>query len=115
MIIDKPKLDCSINDTSILRNLILENPDLPVLIFCGEDAWSGEWSYTQADATGGKIEELTLFSERWMNKDEYEEELSEALCDEEEYKNLSDEEFAKMINKKVEETEFVKAIVICVG
>lgn len=115
MVIDKTKLDCSINDTSILRNLILENPDLPVLIFCGEDAWSREWSYTQADATRGEIEELTLFSERWMNKDEYEEELSEVLCDEGEYKNMSDEEFTEMINKKVAETEFVKAIVIWVG
>lgn len=111
----KTKLDCSLNDTTVLRNLIMENPELPVLIFCGENAWSGEWSYTQATATSGEIEELTLFSERWMNKDEYEEELSEALCDEEEYKNLSDKEFAEMINKKVEETEFVKAIVIWVG
>lgn len=107
--------DCSIKDTTILRNLILENPDLPLLIFCGEDAWNGEYGYTQADCSHGEIEELTLFSERWMRKDEYEEELAEALCDEEEYKDMSDEEFDKMIEKKVAETEFVKAIVIWCG
>lgn len=52
--------ECSLKDTTVLRNLILEN-----------------------------------------------------LCDE--YENLSGEEYEKMIDKKVEETEFVKAIIIYVG
>ena len=29
------KTDCSIKDTSILKTLILDNPDLPVLLFVG--------------------------------------------------------------------------------
>ena len=40
------KNECSIKDTTILRNLILENPDLPVIFFCGEDSWDGEHQYT---------------------------------------------------------------------
>lgn len=32
-------LPCSLNDTTELRNLILENPDLPLLIFAGDGAW----------------------------------------------------------------------------
>ena len=35
--------------------------------------------------------------------------------DEEEYVNLSDEDYYKMIDQKIAETEFVKAIVIYVG
>ena len=106
---------CSLKDTTVLRNLILDNPDLPVLIFCGEEAWNGEYGYTQADASQGKIEELTLYDDLWIDKDDYREKLSDDLCDEEEYKDLSDEEYDKMLDEKVEETEFVKAIVIWVG
>lgn len=114
--LNKTTLDCSLNDTTILRNLILENPDLPLLIFCGEDSWSGEWGYEQADARSGEIKELTLFSDQWLDKSDYEETLAEdLLCDEEKYKDMSDEEFDKMINQMVAETEFVKAIVVYVG
>lgn len=106
---------CSLKDTTVLRNLILENPDLPVLIFCGEESWNGEYGYTQANASKGQIEELTLYDDLWIDKDDYRERLSNDLCDEDEYKDLSDEEYDKMLDKKVEETEFVKAIVIWVG
>ena len=106
---------CSLRDTTILRNLILENPDLPVLIFCGEDAWNGEWGYTSAQASSGKVEELTLYNDQWMDRDDYEEALADNLADEEEYKDLSDDDYEKMIQEKVEQTEFVKAIVIWVG
>lgn len=112
---NKTKLNCSLNDTTALRNLILENPDLPLLIFCGEDSWHDEYPYEQADARNGEIKELTLYNDWWMDRDEYEDRLADNLCNEEEYKDMSDEEFDKMINKKVAETEFVKAIVIYVG
>lgn len=109
------KSQCSLKDTTVLRNLILENPELPLIVFVGEDAWTGDWNYNQADASNGRVEELTLYGDRWMDRDDYEEELSNDLCDEEEYKNLSDEEWDKMIEQKVAETEFVKAIVLYVG
>lgn len=109
------KVDCSIKDTSILRNLILENPDLPVLIFCGEEAYSGEYGYEQANASKGEIEALTLYDDMWLNEEDYRDKLSDDLCDEEEYKDLSDEEYEKMLDQKIAETEFVKAIVIWVG
>lgn len=108
-------LNCSLNDTTELRKLILENPDLPLLIFCGEDSWHDEYPYEQADASGGEIKELTLYNDWWLDKDDYEDKLSDDLCDKEEYKDLSDEEYNKMIKQKIAETEFVKAIVIYVG
>lgn len=114
MIINNNSFDLSLNDTSNLRKLILENPDLPLLIFAGEDAWQGDYSYNQVDARE-YIQDLTLYGDKWVDEDEYREELSDDLCDEEEYKNLSDEEWDKMIDQKVEETEFCRAIVIYVG
>lgn len=109
------KFNCSLNDTTILRNLILENPELPLLIFCGEEAWSGDWCYNQAYASDGKIESLTLYGDTWMDEDDYRDKLSEDLCEDPEYKDLPDEDYEKMLDKKVAETEFVTAIVIYVG
>lgn len=108
--------DCSLNDLTELKQLILKNPELPLIIFCGEDSWHDYWGYEQAMVNGKPcIEELTLYNDRWMDHDDYQDRLSEDLCDLEEYKDMSDEDYFKMINKKVEETEFVKAIVIYVG
>ena len=106
---------CSLKDTAKLRKLILENPELPVLIFVGEYAYQGEYSYNQANASKVEVENLTLYKEEWISEDEYKDILCNDLADEEEYKDLSDEEYEKMINKRVEDTEFVEAIVIFVG
>lgn len=104
--------DCSLKDTTVLRNLILENPELPIIIFCGEDSWNGDYQYCQVSSTNGEIESLILYGDVWLDKDDYREKLADDLCDEEEYKDLSDEEYEKMIDKKVDESEFVKAIVL---
>lgn len=115
MIIDNSKFDFSLNDTTELRNLILENPDLPLLIFAGEDAWSDNYPYEQTNASRGEIKTLTMYNDYWMDEDDYEDRLRDDLCDWEEYADLSDEEYNKMIEQKVAETVFCKAIVIYVG
>lgn len=109
------KLNCSLNDTTILRNLILENPELPVLIFCGEEAWDGEHYYSQADVGKAGIEELTLYKDMWVDKEDYRDKLTDDLSDNEDYINMTDSEYDKMIDEKIAETEFVKAIVIWVS
>lgn len=109
------KLPVSLEDTTGLRELIMENPDLPLIIFCGSEANSGEFPYESNKDVGCDIEELTLYKNWWIPKDEYEEQLRDDLADEEEYKDVTDEEYDEMIDQKVKETEFVKAIVIYVG
>lgn len=115
MIIDNNKFECSLNDTTELRKLIIENPDLPLLIFAGEEAWQGEYSYNQVYASVGSIQTLTLYNGMWLDEQEYEDRLYDDLCDCVEYIDLSNEEYNKAIKQKVAETEFVKAIVIYVG
>ena len=115
MIIDNSKFDVSLNDTTELRNLIIENPDLPLLIFAGEEAWQGEWNYNQTDARVWGIKTLTLYNDMWLDKEDYEDRLYDDLCECAEYIVLSNEEYDKMIKQRVAETEFVKAIVVCVG
>ena len=113
------KLPVSLEDTTELRKLIIDNPDLPLLIFCGEESWDGEHSYSSASASKGSIQELTLYESVydavWMDREDYAEKLADDLCDDEEYKDMTDEEYDKIIDQKVKETEFVKAIVIYVG
>ena len=113
------KLPVSLKDTTELRKLIIENPDLPLIIFCGEESWDGEHVYNSASASKGSIQELTLYDDGydsiWMEKEDYAERLSYDLCDKEEYEDMTDEEYDKMIADKVAKAEFVKAIVIYVG
>ena len=115
MIINNDRFEFSLQDTTILRNLILENPNLPLLVFAGEEAWSGEYAYEQVDARTHGVQELTLYKDRWVDKDDYEEELRYDLSYNEGYKKLSDEEYDNMIQKEVAETEFCQAIVVYVG
>lgn len=110
------KLPVSLEDTTELRKLIIENPDLPLLIFCGEESYYEDgYPYSMASASNGDIQELTLYSDVWMDKDDYAEKLRDDLDFEEEYISMTDEEYDNMIAQKVNETEFVKAIVIYVG
>lgn len=82
----------------------------------GDDAYIDDgYQYSMACASNASIQELTLYSNVWMDKEDYAEKLSDDLCDEEEYKDMTNEEYDKMIDQKVNETEFVKAIVIYVG
>lgn len=108
-------LNCSLNDTTELRKLILKNPDLPLLIFCGEDSWHDEYPYEQAEASSCEVKELTLYNDWWLDKGDYGNKLSDDLCDKKEYRDMSDKEYNNMIKQKISETEFVKAIVIYVG
>lgn len=113
------KLPVSLKDTTELRKLIIDNPDLPLLIFCGEESWDGEHAYNSAFASQGAIQELTLYESGydaiWMDKEDYAEKLADDLCNDEEYKDMTDEEYSNMIDDIVARTEFVRAIVIYVG
>ena len=103
------------NDTSKLRELILSNPDLPLLVFAGEDAWHDFYPYEMVPVVDASVDELTLYNDWWLDRDNYIDELRNDLACEEEYKNTTDDEFDKIIDEKVKNTEFVKAIVIWVG
>lgn len=107
------KQNYSLNDTTELRKLIVENPTLPVLIFCGEESWNGEYGYQQADVSRGEVERITLCGETWLNEEDYREHLSDQLWEADEY--MSDEEFDKVLDKQMEETNFVEAITVYVG
>lgn len=102
-------------DTTELRKMIIDNPELPLLVFASEDANSGENSWEYANIRWN-IDELALYNdELWVDYDEYMERLSCDLSDEEEYKGMSDEEYNNMIEEMIDNIEFTDCIVIWVG
>ncbi|MCI8409312.1 MAG: hypothetical protein HFJ09_08605 [Lachnospiraceae bacterium] len=109
------KIGTSLENTKELRELILNNPELPLLIFVGEEAYTGEFPCNMAEVNFVGIEELTVYKDFCIEKEEYKEQLIDDLGDVEEYKELSDIEYSRMIDQKVEEAEYIKAIVMYVG
>lgn len=112
--------ECSLYDCKELKQMIIENPELPLLIFCGEEAYSGNYAYESHPASKPYINELALYSNRytgeeWVDRDEYEDRLRDDMSDWQELENLSDEEFDKQVADRLSKVEFIKAIVIYVG
>lgn len=102
-------------DCTTLKKLIVENPEAPLLIFAGEEANSGEYQYESTNSGGTFLEEITMYGDQWLGKDDFKEVLRDDMANDEQYENLSDEEFDNEFAKIVAETAFVKAIVIYVG
>lgn len=115
--VEQLKEIATMKDCTELKKMIIENPDAPLLIFAGEEAYAYEdYPYTCCDPASPVLEELTLYNDEvWMPKDELQEKLEYDLCDAEEYENLSDDEYYKKIEEIVDNTPFIKAIVIRVG
>ena len=102
-------------DCKSLKEMILANPDAPLLIFVGDEANSGEYQYESCEAGLAVFKELTIYEDQWLDRDVYREQLEYDLADEEEYNPLSNDEFEAKIDEIVEETAFIRAIVIYVG
>lgn len=102
-------------DCKELKELIISNPEAPLLIFAGEEAWLGDWSYNSVDAGYASLQRITLYGEEWADEDDFEDRLRDDMAHDERYENLSDEEFDKEFAKIKAETAFIKAIVIYVG
>ena len=102
-------------DCKELKELIISNPEAPLLIFAGEEANSGEYCYESVDGGYADLKEITIYGDQWLDRDDFEDVLRDDIADDERYENLSDEEFDAEVAKIIAETAFVKVIVIYVG
>lgn len=64
------------------RKLVIENPNLPIRFFVGEDAWCGEWAYNEAFISSVEIAETVCYEEEYILIEDYEDELYDRLADE---------------------------------
>ncbi len=109
------KVTMSLDDSTKLRKLITENPDLPLLAFVGETAYIGDFTYNSAGINSAEIDEVALFDDCYVcGRDEYEDRLFDRMADTEEFKELSEEEMQKKIDEMMDKVDFQKAIIFYV-
>ena len=100
-------------DNIELKNLILENPDLPLVVFATEEANSGEWSTELASCNCYKGSVLDATKDCWLPRDDrvytdvedLEDDVRDVLDSMEEYKHFSDAELEDVVVEKLEALE----------
>lgn len=86
-----------------LRKLLIENPDLPLLVFAGEDCNTGDYSFMSCGYVHAYVGEYLdcmqeVNDERcYTDRGEFEEDLGDQLCDDFEG---SDEEWDVFLKKR---------------
>ena len=95
--------------TDELKKLILENPDLPIVVLAGEEANNGYWGWMFCSSISFCIDEIldcdfydyddTVFTDR----DRLEEKIEDDLWDE--YHEKSEEEYDTAVKREVEKYE----------
>lgn len=102
-----------------LKQLIVENPDLPILVFAGDDANSGDYPYMSCSYVSAekgefldcyqKIDDCKCYTDR----DDFEEDVADLLAGEERYRDLSYDEFNAIVEQTINEyNEFWKPCII---
>lgn len=97
-----------------LKKLIVDNPELPLLIFVGEEAYNDEYCYCSSTNCRAEVKEIVLYGDMWLDKQYYRAELIDELANDKDFFKLPDTEFYAIVDKKINETEFIKAIVVYV-
>jgi len=106
---DEFKTTGLLSSASELRKLIIENPDLPLLVFAGEDANSGNyWGYMSCSYVSADVGEFldcmqTVNDEKcYCDRDDFEEDIINSLYD---YYDEPDDVFEKRIKEELAKYE----------
>lgn len=104
--------------TNLLK-LIGENPELEIMpMVKSECVNSDEWNCWMAVWGSARIDRYYATDERfYIESNDFEDVVAKFMdenCDEEEYRILSDEEFEKLAESKVEAYLWVKAIIVSI-
>lgn len=102
-----------------LKQLIVENPDLPILVFAGEYANNGDYPYMSCSYVSAEKGEFLDCEQQidecrcYTDRDDFEDDVYTVLEEEDRYDDLSDEEFDSVVKQKVAEyDEFWKPCII---
>lgn len=108
---NKPPKDAKYGE---LLRLIAENPSLPVVPMVNSEVVAdNDYAYWFGSFSNPTVDEYVCVNERFYtrdNQDEIEDYFSTYLCDD--YPDMPDEEFYKMIHEKVEALPWKKAIIV---
>ena len=92
-----------------LKKLIMENPDLPIIVLASDDANCGDWCWQYCFHVSFGLDEILdhdysdYDDEVFHDRDRLEEKISDDLYDE--YFDKSEEEYDAAVKRKMEELE----------
>ena len=93
---------------SEFKELIIGNPTLPIKFFTSEDCYGGNFQYEECFISNVSIDEIALYGDKWLNKEDLYEQLEWDLYSD----GLSEDELKFKIDSIISTTKFEK--VICV-
>ena len=105
------------------RKILNEHPDLPVVFLANEEANTGDYSLVYCESVqvgiGEILNEETPYDRdtTFTDRDDFMEAIGDAICDQEEYKAMSDKEFDEAIEKIAAQYDdkWVEVIEVVVG
>lgn len=105
------------------RKILNEHPDLPIVFLANEDANIGDYSLMYCGSVqvgiGEILNEVTPYDKdtTFTDHDDFEETIADAICDEDEYKNMSESEFDEAVKNIAAQYEdkWVEVIEVVVG
>lgn len=108
------KIEKQQENINILLELIKENPELEIVPMVSSDCGGEDYGYYMAEWGTAQIDEYHCSDERIYLKEQDFEELVDEFIDNnyEEYNELTDEELEKLAEEKINNLEWVKAIVV---
>lgn len=99
------KMKCNyLYGNEMIRNLILENPDLPLIFFVSEEANNGDYYYMTATNVHACVDSILIgnkYAEDCIlfDNEELEDKISDAICDDQPYCDMDNEEFNKIVSE----------------
>lgn len=91
--------------TDELKELIKQYPDYPIVVLVGDEVAISDYAYTYCSDIGFKVgiildcEAVCKDEKVYTDEDDFREDMEAYLA--EEYDDISDEEFEKLLNKEV--------------
>lgn len=98
--------------------LVSKNPELPIKVFIDGDCSGGEDGWYVGEIIECKVTEITEYEDKCYERDDFDwlkDIISDEVCDEPEYVNLTDEEFDKVMEEKVEWLGWERVILLKVN
>ena len=98
--------------TDELKKLIAEYPDLPIVVLTNTDVVAGDdygwWYASEISFSLGELldcEQNVNDEKVYVDRDDFEEDLRDIMCDLEEFENATDEEFDQAVKEQLADYE----------
>lgn len=98
--------------------LVAENPELPIKVFINGECGDDDNCWYVGEIYDCKVTEITEYGDKCYERDDFDllkEIISDEVYDDPEYVNLTDEEFDKKMEEKVEWLGWERVILLKVG